>query len=160
MKLGQTVTKQLGSELGVSKEKQLNYEKQLDGLTLRFEIVDSDKFSFLIKCIQLDSVKEWDFADLEKRAQILAEKLTYLTEDLIIVETDTENGKIQLRSDSPEKTHDKTSFFEIMMETTGVVKFERIQFESQTNVKSSVSFQLTKEVFQRLLNHLAEALSG
>lgn len=166
MSIGRTAIEKLDNLLADQKRMpeggigKCRFDQRLNHLHLRFAIEDFDKFSYLLDEIRLKALDvsdtNLDFAVLEQRAKTVIAKLTYLVENLSVVEADQNSSKIQIRSLSPEKKEGVVTYFEIILEPNSLT-FARIQ-SNQEGLRVTIPFQLTKEVFERLVNDLADIL--
>lgn len=139
------------------------FDEQFNEIHLHTEISDFDKFSYLIWKLELKNLKESidinNITDiLKKRAAFLAGNVKYLLEDLSVLEIDSINTKVQLRSVLPYKEGDMLSYFEILMDGHCKITVERFQQKKGENQREQIPFQLTEEVFERLINDMATSI--
>lgn len=137
-------------------------DEKIDQLRLVAEIENFDKYSILLKKVELHNSKTADMGKhisdhLRKRAQFLADKIKYLLEDLALIEMDEVNHKAQLRSVRPDKQDEMTSYFDLVLHGNAKITFMRYQYNNDAKDRTPISFSLTKEILQRLLDDLAES---
>jgi hypothetical protein len=170
MKLGHTVSRQLQKFLLTENEKNLSseidkyvFDDDFDKIHLHVEIKDFDKFSFHIGKLELKNIAEskeikLTAENLKEQAKRLVGKVTYLLENLALIEFDSVNLVAQIRSVSPYKEIDLLSYYEIVIDNQGRISVERFQ-QNKEEPRVQIPFKLTEEVFERLIDDLAESVS-
>ncbi|MFQ5823815.1 MAG: hypothetical protein ACE5JB_07160 [bacterium] len=140
------------------------FDEEFDKIHLHAEIADFDKFSYQIRNLELKNIeKSPDYRltadELKKRAEILVSTVTYLLENLALVEIDTVNSRVQIRSVSTHKGIDNMPYFEIIIDSQKSVYFGRFQQKDEQKQRSQIAFKITEEVLERLIDDLAELIS-
>ncbi|NIR51555.1 hypothetical protein GWO43_23515 [candidate division KSB1 bacterium] len=166
MNLGKSVIERLNRSLDTQdrqKAEHFGFEEEFGGIRFQFELTDFDKYSYFIKNLTLtnaDGSKKpvQDFEGLKKKAQELTTTLSYLLEGLSVVEADSENQKIQMRSSAPDQKENALCYYEIMLNKSGAITFRRFQFKKKTQRRTEVPSHLTTEIFERLLNDLSNVI--
>jgi hypothetical protein len=87
-------------------------------------------------------------------ADRLAARVTYLMEPLVVVELDPVAGEAELRSQSPTARGDLNAYYEIRLNTSGVLRLSRVVFDAATRRRRPAPCQLTREVLERLTDDL------
>lgn len=167
MNTGQSIARQLQHFLAREKENnpgepQYIFDTTVDNLRVHVCVSDFDRFSFLLTRLEFrDLNKVMVTPEWQKRvADQLTSKLTYLLEELRVVEIDTQNHKVQLRSRSPESDQHHLAFYEMVVDANGGVSLLRYRFDKDSQTRSAAPFHLTNEVFAKLINDLADAIQS
>lgn len=170
MKLGNRVIQRLQQFLLKENQKKVGreidkyiFDEEFDKIHLHAEIKDFDKFSFHIGKLELKNIAKYKQVrltaeNLKKRAENLVSKVTYLLENLALVELDSVTLLAQIRSASPYKEIDLLTYYEIIIDSQGNLSFGRFQ-QKKGQPREPISFKLTEEVFERLIDDLAESIS-
>lgn len=138
------------------------FDDSVSGFEFQIKVADFDKYSFLIKdlCIRngADTTElTWD--ELKTRAQKLTEQITYLPEDLKVVELDEQNSKVQLLSQKPRTTQSSRSYYEVILQKNRTVHLKRFEFDDDKKLREQVSFQITHDILDNLLLDLAKIIN-
>ncbi len=96
-------------------------------------------------------------APLEKLAQAIGERVTYLWEPLALIEQDLERERVQMRS-APPLIEDGAIEFYAGDLTRQAVRLTRYRQESGQRRRDRVAITLTHEIFRRLVDDLAGIL--
>ncbi|MDQ7064003.1 MAG: hypothetical protein Q9P90_07135 [candidate division KSB1 bacterium] len=123
-------------------------------------IPDMDKYSLVVSSIELENeafkpripVPEV----LRQQAEIIAKKVIYLKEKLVLVELDEMNAAAQIRSATPFKQNGTLQYFEVILKDGCRVILKRYEKKSTEKDRHDVSFLLTEDIFPRLMDDLAE----
>ncbi|MFQ5864184.1 MAG: hypothetical protein ACE5IW_03035 [bacterium] len=170
MKLGNKAVQRLQQFLIKENQKSIGgeidkfiFDDDFDDIHLRVEIEDFDRFSFQIGKLELKNTAKFKVVKLtadglKKRAEDLAAKVTYLLENLALVELDSVNLLAQIRSVSPYEEIDLLTYYEIIIDSQGSIRFGRFQ-QHPSQPRLQIPFKLTEDVFERLIDDFAEAVS-
>ncbi len=160
-----TLGKQAVDKLQTAFEKQreaspetqtLVFEDRFDNLRLRVEAADFDKYSYLLERLELSPSQAFlDFEALRNGVRKLTERVNCLLENLTVVEEDTTNQMIQLRSATPQVEDTASVYYEILVGADGRVRVERYRRRPEAPARERIPFQMTREVLQKLIDHLA-----
>lgn len=90
------------------------------------------------------------FDELQTWGASLAAKLTYLMEPFSTHEADPVECVILLRSASPSIRQGQRAYYEIRLDRTGVLRFNRWSFDEAAKSRRPAPCQLTIEVLERL----------
>lgn len=138
-------------------------EDTVDGIHLRVEIQDFDKFSFLVKSISAARLEAHlptaPIKDLLLRQAAEAERrIFYLIESFRLVEMDETNGVAQIRSAAPHQKNDEKRYYEILLEQGNRLTFMRYQKNAHDKKRDNVPSHLSEELLERLTDDLAAIL--
>jgi hypothetical protein len=86
----------------------------------------------------------------------IAARLSYLTERLVLLETDSEAGQALLRSHLPASKDNTRAYYEIRLWREGKIRLVRVVFHESERKRQEEPFQLTREVFERVCDDLVE----
>lgn len=136
-----------------------HYEDEVDGMEVRLNVADFDRFSFVVRSLELRSLAaalkpENGIPALQKRADFISDRITYLVEDLAVVEKDKVRRQIQLRSATPDADAQAINYFELILDATGHLILRRYRYDRQERRRSPVTFSVTGDVLERLINDL------
>lgn len=87
-------------------------------------------------------------------ADRLAARVTYLMEDLVVLELDPVAGEAELRSHAPTERGDLKSYYEVRLNRAGTLRLSRVVFDAATRRRRPAPCQLTREVLERLTEDL------
>ncbi len=97
---------------------------------------------------------------LQRVAQALAGRLTYLLEDITPVEVDSEGVRIQLRSSPPAQDGTTIRYYELLLRSDdGSITLARYEAIRGQPGRSRVASEVTREVFGRLADDLTGPLA-
>ena len=108
--------------------------------------------------IRRDEPRRMSFPVLKAKAQDLAQRLTYLSERMVVVDQDRRGMELQLRSLPPYKDDDQIQFNEIRITKDGI-SVQRIAFFRKEEVKRQVPLSLSPLDLERLLGDLQAAVA-
>ncbi len=134
---------------------------RLDGYEFEVKIADQDKYSIVLDKLVLTNrgCKLNDATQLKHRAEQLIQSLSYLPESMQIVEFDTHNTAIQLRSELEDHGQREIQYFDMMFDSRGHITLQRFAYDRTFKRKRAISFALPQNLLERLVNDLAAALS-
>ena len=100
-----------------------------------------------------------DASVLEKWAQNLCARVTYLLEQIQPLEIDQQAKQVLLRSQSPDKRQNATTFYEILLQSQGAGLFtlRRYRRNGKDAPREHVDLTMTHEVLERLADDLNAA---
>ena len=127
--------------------------------TLRADLSSVDRIGCEFDELSLESpaLQGADTRRLEKIASKLAAKLTYLLEPLRILEIDDQARVVQMRSVPPSRQGNLRSYYEVQVREGGAVALRRFEAE-RGKPRRQVAAHVTREVFRRLADDLAESI--
>ena len=89
-------------------------------------------------------------------ADTLAKRLTYLLEPISPIEVDADQCIVQMRSSPPQRDDNGTRYYELLVRRGGELSLRRYQRQG-AGERRSISAQITREVFLRLVGDLSDA---
>ncbi len=141
----------------------ITLEKEYKGKVFQIKIADKDRFTYLFDSIRIansENQPKMQSEELEHRASKLCEKVTYLVEDLDVIEVDSTTGAVLLRSKLVNKdTESISNYFEVTINTDRVVSILRLSYNRRTKKTAAIDFNLTAELTVKILNHLIETIA-
>ena len=94
-------------------------------------------------------------AQLNRMAEMLSKRLSYLLETISPIETDSEGCVVQMRSNPPHQDDDGMSYYELVVRR-GEVSLCRYS-KSSGQMRRLIPAHVTREVFYRLAQDLSSA---
>ncbi len=93
---------------------------------------------------------------LKKWAHDLCSRVTYLLEQLGPLEIDSEGKQVLIRSKSPDKRDNSTTFYEVLLQSQGAGLFtlRRYRRDSQGAPREHVDLRTTHELLEKLADDL------
>jgi hypothetical protein len=139
-----------------------------EDVSLKGELIQHDTIGVVLNSLSIEKTAQQDLNTAEylrSVAQAIESRVNYLMEPLRILELDTTNNVVQMRSEKPELTEGAVSYFELLLKSGkwfGHSNHLSLQRYSQTpdneGSRKTVGFPLTKKQFERLLDDLTELL--
>lgn len=97
---------------------------------------------------------EWSAEELAAWGERLARRVSYLMEPLKVLEIDAEAGAVEIRSDKPTPRAELRSYYEVRLGRAGTCRLQRRVFDEGARRRRPASCQLTREVFERLVDDI------
>jgi hypothetical protein len=101
---------------------------------------------------------EWTTEALKSWADNLATRVNYLMEPLRVVEIDTAEGEVQMRSQTPTPRAEQKGFYEARLSRDGQLRLSRLVFDDSSRRRRASSCQMTREVVERLADDIVAAM--
>lgn len=143
--------------------KSISFEREYQGKAFNLNVAERDKFTYLFNSIRIENTENLSKLqpeELERRALKLREKVTYLVEDLDVIEMDSTAGVVLLRSKLTKKdTEPIINYFELTINCDRTVSVKRFSHNRQTKVTEGQIFNLTTELAEKFLAHLVETIA-
>lgn len=117
---------------------------------LLIEEVERDKFSSRVRRVQAQGQPLDSFAEVVKKAQDIAERVTYLDEDLRLVEADEAHEVAVLRSDEPQASTQEVEYFQVEVHKDGQTSLERRRYRREETETEPIDFVLSEKTLERL----------
>jgi hypothetical protein len=128
----------------------------LEGSAIELDLDQVDNLACALHRVQVVPAAPGS-ADLAKRSQLIAARVTGLLEPLRVVEVDMPLGKAQLRSQSPSLTEgDARAYYELLLEASGRATLRRFLAQADSTHREPIPFTLTREALAKLLCDLVE----
>ena len=86
----------------------------------------------------------------------MTQKITYLEEELEIIEAEGQGGRTILRSAPPRKEDQITSFFEMVLDPAKGLSLVRYRYDPDMGERTPVSAPLTRDTLERLIGDLIQ----
>ena len=113
----------------------------MDEVRVTTDIEAADLLGMLVRRIQLESPRK---GDLQKQAQAVVEKITYLGSELKVIEVDGVSNAVQIRSRKPAED----GYVEIILRGGNFLSLER----------KPEALHISKGDFERLVRDLTEII--
>ena len=84
----------------------------------------------------------------------MTSKITYLLEELMIIEEDPVGLKVQLRSKISDESENSHSYFEVILFGDGTISIDRYEIDSEQSQRKNTPFSLTYDVFEKIINDI------
>lgn len=130
-----------------------------EGVTVRCDVTTAETVGCSLA--QLDMVEErrriLNPDDLCRWAEWICGKVTYLTEPLGLVEIDRQSGLAVLRSKPPLRRGERIAYYEMLADRHHHASLRRYQYDLRSKKRGAVSFPLTHEQLEFLVDDLAES---
>lgn len=148
-------------EQGIADQGPVVFQSALNGLQLKIEFEDFDKFSFLIQNLEIFEKKNEpiNLELLRRRADYIINHVNYLLENFQLVEEDTVNKKLQLRSQPPDQANNTVAYYEIILDSAGKLTLTRYQKQKWEKQRSRVPIKITEDVLEKLINDLISSIT-
>lgn len=98
--------------------------------------------------------RDISFDAVRRSSEILSDRLNYLLEPIKPIETDAEQGVVQMRSCPPNRQDKSTSYYEVVLQGGGELSLCRYT-KSRGNPRRLMPANVTREVFGHLVSDLA-----
>ncbi len=146
-----------------SPDGRFTHEQNLDGIHLKLEIQDADKYGFLVRSIAARNAAPLPaMSDLKtllaKQAAELEKRLTYLLEHFRLLELDDLNHTAQVRSHAPYRQDGAIHYYEALLREGSELLFARYHNESPRGPREIEPTYVTKEALVRLVNDFVGVL--
>jgi hypothetical protein len=128
-------------------------------LSLRLTAVDSVGLAFTGLDFSTRARSNWTIDAIKSWGDRISSRVNYLMEPLKVVEIDTDEGEVQLRSKTPTTRADRRTYYEIRLSQQGMLHLSRFTFDESTRKRSAVNCHLTREVLERLADDLVASVS-
>jgi hypothetical protein len=127
-----------------------------ENLEIDFVAVDSMSCAFDEMRLTIARLQSGGFAALQKWAQTLSQKVTYLLENLGPLEFDSAAGQVMIRSVKPDQLPDGSQYYEVMLSVSGAGTFTLKRYRTVKGVpgRDPVAIQVTHEVLYKLCDDL------
>lgn len=141
---------------------ELHYQTvKTDGLQLDVTITDADRLSYQIESLSLQKTEKEGsvLARVKLQAAQLEQQITYLLEDIALIELDRLACRAQLKSRVPRHEGDSIYYYELLLDQGDALSLVRTRYDKDSGTKTTIPMTLTGEVVERLLNDTGKILS-
>ncbi len=165
MNYGQLLLKLVREEKDRSDPKQkflyVNHEEEDFVFQVKFK--DLDKYTFVLDYFSINKsapILDVDLINkrLNKQADAIQKRITFLLEDFKLIEMDTRNKRAQLRSYPPYTEENSKYYYEIVLDEGSKLHFQRYEYSMDKKRYEKITSNLTVETFERLINELVDIL--
>lgn len=133
-----------------------------DGLVLGIGVVAVDALSCAFESLTLHvpSLVGNETDALQKWANALSERVTYLLENIGPIEIDQRSNQVLIRSTPPDRSEQAAQFYEVLLsaQTNGTFLLRRYRSESGQPGRESVDIHLTHETLNKLIRDLVDTI--
>lgn len=128
-----------------------------EGLRVRYRAEAADQVGCAILGLRVEDLRSpaRDADALKAWADRVAGRITYLMEQIVAVEVDGAGGSALLRSAPPDRRGEARSYYEVVLRGPGVLTLTRYRYHNGDRERTEVPCNLTREVFERLVDDLA-----
>ena len=127
-------------------------------LTLHLTAVDAVGLAFDSLEVKSRQRDHWSDDDIKSWGDRLSKRVTYLMEPLKVVELDTTEGELQLRSEKPTLRAEKRGYYEVRILRDGSLSLKRYLFDEQARSRAQAPCQMTREVLERLADDIIASI--
>ncbi len=144
------------SLLPCSTEERATLRVEDNGQILECELLAVDRLACSMESLSVKGpqLQAADLDGLQAIASQVADRLTYLLEAVSTLEVDAQGCVVQLRSQPPGRAGEQISYYELLVRT-GEITLGRFQAHKGRPGRQRVAFQVTQEVFQRIVHDLS-----
>lgn len=140
-----------------SPDGRFTYAQEVDGIHLKLELQDADKYGFLVRSIAARNAVPLPVNHdlkilLTRQAAELEKRLTYLLEHFRLLELDDRNLTAQVRSHVPYRQDGTIHYYEALLREGSELFFARYHNASQREPREIEPTYVTKEALVRLVN--------
>lgn len=144
----------------------LRVEAEHEEFRLMVEFEDIDKIGLRLRRFGAQKASPFadatfDLARLRRQADEVVRRVSYLTEDVALIELDEKNGQAQVRSARGKNDQKNAGYYEILLNGNDSLSFCRYKIAGDNSraARSAVPIIMTHDIFERLVNDLAAVLS-
>lgn len=117
---------------------------------LEIEELERDKLSSRVRRIRSQGQPLNDFSEVVKKAEQIARRVTYLDEDLRLVEADEVHEVATLRSNEPQTAAGELEYFQVEVRKDGQTQLERRRYRREETETEVTDFVVTEKNLERL----------
>ena len=117
---------------------------------LEISEVEKDRLSSRVRKLRSQGAPVDSFSDLVAKGETIAETVTYLDENLRLLEADEAHQQVTLRSDQPQRGADEIEYFEVSLQKNGETTLVRKRYCPNDTETESVDFVVTEKTLERL----------
>jgi hypothetical protein len=117
---------------------------------LEISEVEKDRLSSRVRKLRSQGQPVESFSQLVEKGEAIAETVTYLDENLRLLEADEAHQTVTLRSDHPQRSADELEYFEVSLQKDGETTLTRKRYRPHDTETESVDFVVTEKTLERL----------
>ncbi len=160
MDSGKHVVRELERRLKSDGEKAFRFTHICQAQELRVEFADIDRYSAVVMAIEVALIEpsaQTSRVASKQQALDLSERLSYLCNELNVLEIDSEHDCVQLRSALVEHDDGSRSYFELQLRGDFLSLHKYRVYNLQ---RKQTSFLLSHDVLARLVNDLLDDVAA
>ncbi len=133
-----------------------------EGLRVRYRVEAADQVGCAVVGLRVEDLRDAarDADALRAWAGRVAGRVTYLMEEIAVVEVDAAGESALLRSASPDRRGEARAYYEVVLRRSGVLTLTRYRYQNGDRGRTEIPCLLTLEVFERLVDDLTETMRG
>ena len=128
------------------------FSVQHDGTQVTLDVADFDRLGFMLNGVKVEWSAALSAAETKAYAERIAQRVTYLTEDLALVEWTEQNADVMLRSAPQEMQGQRSDYFELCLCGGRTLQLCRYRPFADKAGREEIPFHLTTDLLMRLLN--------
>lgn len=160
MDSGKQVVRELERRLKGDADKSFQFKRVCRGQQLTIQVVDIDRYSTVVAGLEVKIAKPYQPTEqlkLDQRAVDLSGKLSYLCNQLSILELDSEHNCVQLRSGLELHEDGSQGYFELQL-SLDFLSLKKYQvYERQ---RKQADFLLSHDILARLVNDVLDNVAA
>jgi hypothetical protein len=125
---------------------------QHDGAQVTLNVADFDRLGLMLNGVKIEWSEALSAAETKAFAERIAQRVTYLTEDLALVEWTEQNADAMLRSTPQEMQGQRSDYFELCLWGGRALQLCRYRPLADKAGREVIPFHLTADLLERLLN--------
>jgi hypothetical protein len=135
---------------------------EAEGFRVQFRVEAADRVGCAVAGLRLEDLRASarDADALKAWADRLTGRVTYLMEKIAVIEVDATGGSALLRSAPPGLREEARFYYEAVLRRPGTLTLTRYRYHQGDRARTEVPCNLTREVFERLVDDLAEVMRG
>ena len=126
-------------------------------LRLGVNLADWDRLGCLLERLEMKPIRG---CRLEIDPECAADTITYLGEELAVIEKEEARGRAVLRSVHPRREEGRISFFELVLDRAKGMSLARYVYDRSRGERFTVPASMSRETLERLLQDLIALGSG
>jgi hypothetical protein len=127
-------------------------------LPIRIDYTQKEKLSAELLKIKMHYSGTAEGSDqLSRVAELVCERITYLSESFKLIELDRHNNKVQIRSAPPFRKESFIYYFEIILDLSKkTLQLQRLMYDRDIRSTEPVSFVVSYDILERLIADLVQ----
>ena len=117
---------------------------------LEVEEVETDKLSSRVKKIRHQGKALKNMGEVQEKADKIKDNITYLEDDLRMVEADEAREAVILRSNEPDKQSDSIEYYEVEVHKMGHTDVQRKKYQRKDSDVEDSDFVISDRLLERL----------
>lgn len=130
------------------------FSVQHDGVRVTLDVADFDRLGLMLNGVKVEWSPPLSAAETKAYAERIAQRVTYLTEDLALVEWTAQSANAMLRSTPQEMQGQWSDYFELRLCAGRTLQLCRYRPFTDKAGREEIPFHLTADLLMRLFNDL------